>query len=370
MGGFGWSRTALNRGCGSATDWYLLIGRPTIQDQLQSRSGQHVNPKYGATPENLVSTHINDQKAPYHGKLVNVGVRDATYVLDGLLYHESDLQILEPYTGTAGFTDHVFALKTLLRFRFAPRIRDLDTTRIYSPEKTQYPALSPSSAAPSTLNSSKTLEGNPTSISLRQTLHRHRIADAAQARRLPTPKRPRESPPRIRPARRTLFILDWTQNPDLRQRVTAGLNRRRGPQHPRACRVFQPPRRDPRPFLRAAILPALRIDTAHRCHRVLEHHLPRRRNQLAGRIRETRTRATTPPLTPWLERNSSQATTRGGTPPNPENSGPCAPEASDHTPAHQITAAPYDTRDPFLQRPLMVFAQKLQRVNASGVHLP
>jgi TnpA family transposase len=46
-------------------------------------------------------------------------------VLDGLLYHESDLRIEEHYTDTAGFTDHVFALMHLLGFRFAPRIRDL-----------------------------------------------------------------------------------------------------------------------------------------------------------------------------------------------------------------------------------------------------
>ena len=57
--------------------------------------------------------------------MVNVGVRDSTYVLDGLLYHESDLRIEEHYTDTAGFTDHVFALMHLLGFRFAPRIRDL-----------------------------------------------------------------------------------------------------------------------------------------------------------------------------------------------------------------------------------------------------
>ncbi|WP_375338236.1 Tn3 family transposase [Escherichia coli] len=33
--------------------------------------------------------------------------RDSTYVLDGLLYHESDLRIEEHYTDTAGFTDSV-----------------------------------------------------------------------------------------------------------------------------------------------------------------------------------------------------------------------------------------------------------------------
>ena len=59
------------------------------------------------------------------------------YVLDGLLYHESDLRIEEHYTDTAGFTDHVFALMHLLGFRFAPRIRDLGETKLYVPQGVQ-----------------------------------------------------------------------------------------------------------------------------------------------------------------------------------------------------------------------------------------
>ena len=58
-------------------------------------------------------------------------------MLDGLLYHESDLRIEEHYTDTAGFTDHVFALCHLLGFRFAPRIRDLADKRIYVLGKAQ-----------------------------------------------------------------------------------------------------------------------------------------------------------------------------------------------------------------------------------------
>jgi TnpA family transposase len=58
-------------------------------------------------------------------------VRDATHVLDGLLYHESDVRIEEHYTDTAGFTAHVFALMHLLGFRFAPRIRDWADKRLY-----------------------------------------------------------------------------------------------------------------------------------------------------------------------------------------------------------------------------------------------
>lgn len=75
--------------------------------------------------------HISDQYAPFHTKIINATMRDATYVLEGLLYHESDLCIEEHYTDTAGFTDHLFALMLLLGFRFAPRIRDLADKRLY-----------------------------------------------------------------------------------------------------------------------------------------------------------------------------------------------------------------------------------------------
>ena len=74
-----------------------------------ARDGGNVNPKYGSEPGIQFYTHVSDQYTPFHIKVINVGVRDATYVLDGLLYHESDLRIEEHYTDTSGFTDHVFA---------------------------------------------------------------------------------------------------------------------------------------------------------------------------------------------------------------------------------------------------------------------
>jgi TnpA family transposase len=110
----------------------------------KAESTGHINPKYGAEPGRLFYTHISDQYAPFSAKVVNVGVRDSTYVLDGLLYHESDLRIEEHYTDTAGFTDHVFALMHLLGFRFAPRIRDLGDTKLYIPKRNDsYEALKP-----------------------------------------------------------------------------------------------------------------------------------------------------------------------------------------------------------------------------------
>jgi TnpA family transposase len=74
--------------------------------------------------------------------MVNVGIRDSTYGLDGLMYHESDLRIEEHYTDAAGFTDYVFALMHSLGFRFAPRIRDLVDTKLYIPGAiVDYPGL-------------------------------------------------------------------------------------------------------------------------------------------------------------------------------------------------------------------------------------
>jgi TnpA family transposase len=107
-------------------------------------AGGEVNARYGNEPGVTFYTHISDQYGPFHTKLISATVRDATHVLDGLLYHESELQIEEHYTDTAGFTDHVFALCHLQGFRFAPRIRNLGDTRLYTVGKPgTYPTLGP-----------------------------------------------------------------------------------------------------------------------------------------------------------------------------------------------------------------------------------
>lgn len=94
----------------------------------------HLNAKYGREPGVLFYTHVSDQYAPFHTKVITANVRDALHVVDGLLYHLSELKIQEHYTDTAGYTEQVFALCHLLGFRFAPRIRDLGETRLYTPE--------------------------------------------------------------------------------------------------------------------------------------------------------------------------------------------------------------------------------------------
>jgi hypothetical protein len=57
--------------------------------------------------------------------------RDATYVLDGILDNETELDIIEHTTDTIGYTDLVFALFDLLGLQFSPRIHDLGAQRFY-----------------------------------------------------------------------------------------------------------------------------------------------------------------------------------------------------------------------------------------------
>lgn len=76
----------------------------------RGESAGNRNAKYGSEPGVLFYTHLSDQYAPFYTKVINENVRDATHVLDGLLYHESQLRIEEHYTDTAGFTDQIFAL--------------------------------------------------------------------------------------------------------------------------------------------------------------------------------------------------------------------------------------------------------------------
>jgi TnpA family transposase len=193
----------------------------------KAESTGHVNPKYGSEPGRLFYTHISDHDAPFSSKVVNVGVRDSTYVLDGLLYHASDLRIEEHYTDTAGFTDHVFALMQLLGFRFAPRIRDLGETKLYIPRsQTAYPALRPmiGGALNIRLIQSHWDEILPVAASIKQGT----VTASLMSRKLGSYPRQNGVALALRELgriERTLFILDWLRSTELRRRVHAGLNK-------------------------------------------------------------------------------------------------------------------------------------------------
>jgi len=186
-----------------------------------------VNLKYGTNPSALVYTFISDRYAPFHTRVINATARDATYVLDGLLYHESDIRIEEHYTDTAGFTDHVFGLCHLLGFRFAPRIRDLNDKRLYLPGRDgSYPALD--GLIGGTINQAHLLTHWDEVLRLATSIRQGTVTASLMLRKLGSYPRQNGLALALREVGRidrTLFLLKWLQDPELRRRVHAGLNK-------------------------------------------------------------------------------------------------------------------------------------------------
>lgn len=194
---------------------------------IYSRRGHtaYTNAKYGTSPSAMFYTHISDQYSPFYTQPITATARDATYVIDGLLYHQTDLAIEEIYTDTAGFTDHVFALCHLLGTRFAPRIRDLPDKKLYTIEH------------PSTYNILRAIIGNRSNLralknnwdnilrlacSIKSGITTASLLIrkiAAQRTSLSIALR------ELGRIERTLFILNYLEQPKLRLQILMGLNK-------------------------------------------------------------------------------------------------------------------------------------------------
>jgi TnpA family transposase len=89
-------------------------------------------------------TFIADNYAPFHSMPIECTDRDAAFVLDGLLYNESDLPLDEHFVDTHGFTELNCAAFAMLGRRFSPRIKGVRHQRIYRIDTTMdYGQLAP-----------------------------------------------------------------------------------------------------------------------------------------------------------------------------------------------------------------------------------
>ena len=116
---------------------FLTAGRGEALGAHNARHG------HGREASGLFYTHVSARHAPYHTASIPPS-GEAAYVIDGLLYHEAELNISVHHTDGGGVSDHVFALAHLLGFRFAPRIPNLADRKLYAfgPAST-WPALAP-----------------------------------------------------------------------------------------------------------------------------------------------------------------------------------------------------------------------------------
>jgi len=124
--------------------------------QVSSSDGQHfyldgegerggaVNAHYGRDPIIKLYTHISDRYAPFHVKVITGTSGEAVHVLDGLVNHDSAIDILAHHTDGGGISDHVFAVMYLLGIKFQPRMSNPNDRRLYAFEaKSRYGVLAP-----------------------------------------------------------------------------------------------------------------------------------------------------------------------------------------------------------------------------------
>ena len=99
-----------------------LFPRKTLKATYSHRLGDYALEFY---------TFVADNYAPFYSTPIECTERDAAYVLDGLLYHESEIDPEEHYTDTHSYTELNFASFAMFGKRFCPRIRGLHRQWIY-----------------------------------------------------------------------------------------------------------------------------------------------------------------------------------------------------------------------------------------------
>jgi TnpA family transposase len=172
-------------------------------------------------------THTADIQMPLSPRIISTNEREALYTIDLLNNHETDLNIVEHYTDTAGYTFHVFAACAFLGYRFAPSIRSMTNQFLYSvePMLVEGPfAQIYKGTADVDLIEELWDEAQRFMASIR-----HGTASAALMMRklasYPRQNRLAQALYEMGQLERTLFILDYLADESLRKRVRAGLNK-------------------------------------------------------------------------------------------------------------------------------------------------
>ena len=185
------------------------------------------NPHYGSGKGVTIYRFVSDKFSSFYLNVISTNARDALHVIDGYLYHETDLNILEHFTDTAGYTDQVFGLTQILGFKFAPRIRNIADLKLYCFGKaSDYPKIE------GILNgkiNTKVIEENYDDVlrlahSIREgvvtaSLIMGKIGSYSRQNNIATALK------EMGKIEKTIFILDYISDESLRRRIQRGLNK-------------------------------------------------------------------------------------------------------------------------------------------------
>jgi TnpA family transposase len=191
------------------------------------RAAGRINAHYGDDPGSKFYTHLTDRFAPFYVKVIAATASEALHVLDGLLYHQSEVTVRRHHTDGGGDSDHVFALLVLLGFQFAPRIPDLKNRRLYGFAKpSAYPALEPLIAG--RINVALIRAHWPEILRIAASIRTGTVTASLIMRQLAAYPRQNSVAAALRELgrlERTLFTLDWIEDPELRRDTGRELNK-------------------------------------------------------------------------------------------------------------------------------------------------
>jgi TnpA family transposase len=186
-----------------------------------------VNAHYGHDPGLGFYTHVSDQHGPYSARVMSATSHEAPYVLDGLLHHGTGLRIGTHYVDTGGASDHVFILCAMLGFRFCPRLRDFPDRKLACLEPVaSYKELA--ALFGRRIRADVIRAHWDEILRLIASLRVGTVLPSAMLKKLAASQRQNQLDLALQELgriERTLFMLDWLESPQLRQRCHAGLNK-------------------------------------------------------------------------------------------------------------------------------------------------
>ena len=175
-----------------------------------------------------VYSFIDERHLLFYSTVISSSEREAAYVIDGLLHNETIKSDIHS-TDSHGFTEVVFAVTHLLGFTFAPRLKKLSKHRLYSFEKRKVYENQNFQILPKAYIDTKLIEENWDDI-LRfvATIKLKRTSASQLFKRLnsysnqhPLYQALKEFGKIIK----TLFILRYVDDPELRQSIEKQLNK-------------------------------------------------------------------------------------------------------------------------------------------------
>ena len=188
-----------------------------------------VNARHGNEPGVSFYTHVSDQYGPFHTKVIAATAGEAPHVLDGLLYHQSGLAIEEHAVDTGGASDHVFGLMPFFGYRFAPRLRDLKDRRLHLPPGMPVdPLLAPMVGAGGPIDVAHIAQHWDELLRVATSIRSGTVTASAMLRKLSSYPRQNGLAVALREMgrlERSIFMLNWLRDLDLRRRAQGGLNK-------------------------------------------------------------------------------------------------------------------------------------------------